>query len=302
MQITETNDSCGFVAIVGKPNVGKSTLLNCLLAEKISITADKPQTTRHKILGIKTIASKQAIYVDTPGIHRYNKKQINQYMNKTAYNAVYDTDVIILVIEALIWQNADELVVAKLKNINKPIILVVNKIDQHKDKMLLLPFLEMVAKKLDFTAIIPLSAKKNQQVNELQELVFNLLPKNPHFYAAQQVTASPLKFRLAEIVREKLTRNLGKELPYAIAVEIETIEETAKQVVIYSIIWVERDSQKKIIIGKGGEKLKTIGTQARLDMNKLLHNKVHLKLWVKVRSGWTDDKQALKNFGYLELN
>jgi GTP-binding protein Era len=301
MQTIENNTFCGFIAIVGRPNVGKSTLLNCLVAEKISITADKPQTTRHRILGIRTINNKQAVYIDTPGIHNYNKKKINQYMNKTATNALRDVDVVIFVIEALTWKDEDGLVLDKLRKINKPIILAVNKIDEQKDKVLLLPFLEKMANKLNFADIIPISAKKEQQITELQELIFKLLPPSPYFFPIDQITDSPIKFRLAEILREKLTRNLAKELPYALTVEIERLEQIDPHTVVHAIIWVERDSQKKIVIGKGGEKLKTVGKQARLDMNKVLNCRVRLQIWVKVRAGWTDSKQALQNFGYIDI-
>lgn len=288
----------GFVAIVGRPNVGKSTLLNCLIAEKVSITADKPQTTRHKILGIKTLDNKQAIYIDTPGMHNYNKKKINQYMNKTAVQALRDVDMVIFVIEALLWKDEDELVLAKLKNVKKPIILAINKIDVCQDKTSLLPFLENLAKKLNFVALLPISAQNGQHITKLQDLIFQLLPNNPFFFPAEQITDHPIRFRLAEIVREKLTRNLAKELPYALTVEIESLKQEQNRTIVHAIIWVERDSQKKIVIGQGGSKLKIIGTQARLDMNHMLNTKVHLQLWVKVRAGWTDNKQALLNFGY----
>ncbi len=298
----ESITNCGFVAIIGRPNVGKSTLLNSLVAEKISITADKPQTTRHRILGIKTIADKQAVYIDTPGIHRYNKKKINQYMNKTAFGALRDVDVVIFVIEALIWTEEDGLVLEKINKIDRPIILVINKIDLHKDKEVLLPYLESIAKKANFTAIVPISAKKNLQVEELQTMIFKMLPESPLFFPANQITNCSEKFRLAEILREKLTRALAKELPYALTVEIERLEQIDDQTVVHAIIWVERDSQKKIVIGKGGEMLKSIGTKARLDMNKVFDRRVRLQLWVKVRAGWTNDNKALQNFGYMDIN
>jgi len=297
----EEDSYCGFVAIIGRPNVGKSTLLNSLVAEKISITADKPQTTRHRILGIKTIANKQAVYIDTPGVHKYNKKKINQYMNKAAFSALRDVDVVIFVIEALEWREEDEIVLEKLKKIQAPIILVVNKIDLHKEKAVLLPFLEEIAQKADFTEIIPVAALKDLQVEELQNLIFNMLPTNPLFFPIQQTTNTSEKFRLAEILREKLTRELERELPYALTVEIERLEDVNEQTVVHAIIWVERDSQKKIVIGKGGEMLKRIGTQARLDMNKIFAKRVRLQLWVKVRAGWTNDRKALENFGYLDV-
>lgn len=292
---------CGFVAIVGRPNVGKSTLLNSLVAEKISITADKPQTTRHRILGIKTLADQQVVYIDTPGIHSYNKKKMNQYMNKAAFGALRDVEVVVFVIEALVWTEEDALVLEKLVKIEKPIILIVNKIDLEKDKEVLLPYLETIATKADFLAIVPISAKKGLQVDVLQNMIFNMLPESPFFFPPEQKTDSSEKFRLAEILREKLTRVLEKELPYALTVEIEKLEQVEDRTVVYAIIWVERESQKKIVIGKGGEMLKRVGTSARLDMNKIFDRRVRLQLWVKVRAGWTDDNKALQNFGYADI-
>ena len=296
------NTQCGFVAIIGRPNVGKSTLLNSLVAEKISITANKPQTTRHRILGVKTIETQQAVYIDTPGVHKFNKKKINQYMNKTAFSALRDVDVVVFVIEALEWREEDQIVLDKLQKLSTKIILVVNKIDLHKDKTLLLPFLEDMATKADFVEIVPVSALQDLQILELQKLIFALLPDSELFFPSNQVTNVSEKFRLAEIIREKLTRELDQELPYALTVEIERLEIIDEQTVVHAIIWVERDSQKRIVIGKGGEMLKRIGTKARLDMNKIFTKRVHLQLWVKVRSGWTDDGRALEAFGYSDQN
>lgn len=286
------------MAIVGRPNVGKSTLLNGLIGEKISITANKPQTTRHKIIGVKTIGDKQAVFIDTPGIHLRQKKEINKEMNRAASSALHDVDLVLFVVEALEWDDEDQLVLEKVKNLPCPVFLIVNKVDMVKDKADLLPIMQNLASKMQFAEVIPCAATK--QVDVVEQEVFKVLPEGPLFYPVEQTTDKDIKFRLAEIIREKLTRELQAELPYALSVEIERMQHEDDQEVIHAIIWVERDSQKAIIIGKQGTMLKKIGTQARLDMNYLLKTRVHLELWVKVRSGWTDDKNALRSLGYLE--
>lgn len=299
--LANTDLHCGFVAIVGRPNVGKSTLLNKLIGEKISITANKPQTTRHKILGIRTMDQYQAVYIDTPGIHSYEKKALNKYMNKVAKAAMRDVDVIMFVVEAGKWTTEDQLVLDLLKSKisnGTTAILAINKVDLLADKDQLLPFIAKINQQQAFTAIIPLSAKTGVQVAELQQAVMQNLSNGPHFYAADTVTDQRLQFRIAEIIREKLTRFLGKELPYASTIEIERIEDTPEQKVIHALIWVERDSQKQIVIGKGGSKLKTIGSEARLALNDLLKCRTHLQLWVKVRSGWSDNNKNLLSLGY----
>lgn len=291
---------CGLVAIVGRPNVGKSTLLNCLIGQKISITANKPQTTRHKIIGIKTMGDKQAVFIDTPGIHALQKKALNKAMNKMASGALHDVDLVLFVVEALVWNDEDQLVLDKLKHLSCPVFLIVNKIDMLKTKDELLPILQKLGAKMSFAQIIPCVAIDGDQVQVIEQEVFKVLPAGPLLYPAEQTTDKDMRFRLAEIIREKLTRVLQAELPYAISVEIENIKQVDDQEVINAIIWVERDSQKAIVIGKQGSVLKKIGQEARLDMNRLLDKRVHLELWVKVRSGWTDDQTALRNLGYLE--
>lgn len=293
------NTYCGFVAIVGRPNVGKSTLLNDLVGEKISITADKPQTTRHKIIGVKTIDNRQAVYIDTPGMHIKQKKAINREMNKAAKSALHDVDAVIFVVESLEWNDEDSLVLDCVHNLKCPVFLVVNKIDMIKDKDLLLPHLQELGQKMHFAEIIPCVATKGDQVQIVERKVFAVLPSGPMLYPTDQTTDKSTPFRLAEIIREKLTRVLSAELPYALSVEIERMEQTDTQLVVHAIIWVERDSQKAIVIGKHGAMLKEIGKQARLDMNHMLKTSVHLELWVKVRDNWSNDTKALRNLGYL---
>lgn len=290
---------CGFIAIVGRPNVGKSTLLNYLVGEKISITADKPQTTRHKIIGVKTIDNKQAVFIDTPGMHIKQKKAINREMNKAAKSALRDVDAVLFVVEALMWTEEDALVLDCVQNLKCPVFLIVNKVDMIKNKEQLLPHLAELGKKMSFTEIIPCVATHGDQVQIIEQKIFAILPPGPLMYPNDQTTDKSLQFRLAEIIREKLTRVLSAELPYAASVEIENMQETDTQLIVHAIIWVERDSQKAIVIGKHGVMLKEIGRQARLDMNHLLKTSVHLELWVKVRDNWSNDNRALRNLGYL---
>jgi GTP-binding protein Era len=295
----DNNTYCGFVAIVGRPNVGKSTLLNYLVGEKISITADKPQTTRHNIIGVKTVGDHQALYIDTPGMHLKQKKAINKVLNKTARSALHDVDAVIFVVEALEWTDEDQMVLDLVHKVKNPVFLVVNKIDQVKDREQLLPYLAEVSQKMQFAEVIPCVATKGEQVGVVEKKVMAALPPGPFFYPTDQTTDKPLSFRLAEIIREKLTRTLKAELPYSLSVEIEKIQQTDTQLVVHAIIWVERQSQKLIVIGKHGAVLKQIGQQARLDMNHILKTSVHLELWVKVRENWSNDNSALRNLGYL---
>lgn len=301
--MTENNNTySGFVAIVGRPNVGKSTLLNALIGQKISITANKPQTTRHKIIGVKTIANKQAVFIDTPGMHLRQKKAINKEMNRAAGSALQDVDLVLFMVEALTWTDEDQLVLDRIQHVKCPVFLLVNKIDMLKNKEQLLPILQKLSAKMQFAEVIPCAATDKNMVAAVETEVFKLLPTGPLFYPEQQVTDQNIRFRLAEIIREKLTRTLDAELPYALSVEIEQMRpnDDNTQQIIHAVIWVERESQKAIIIGKQGSMLKKIGQQSRLDMNHLLQTRVHLELWVKVRDGWTDDKKALRNLGYLE--
>ncbi len=289
---------CGYVAIVGRPNVGKSTLLNRLVGQKISITSRRPQTTRHSILGIRTDDAVQAIYVDTPGLHTKAIKELNRQLNKAASGVLQDVDVVIFVIDSLKWTDDDQLVLEKLQRINCPVILVLNKVDTLEDKKQLLPKLSELQERYPFKTIIPLSAKKNTQVDTLIHEVNRLLPEGPHFFAEDLVTDRNMTFIAAEIVREKLFRILGQEIPYAIAVQIESFKEENNIAHIHAIIWVEKESQKAIVIGKGGAVLKNVGQQARIDLEKNLERQVNLKLWVKVREHWADDERALRDLGY----
>lgn len=292
------HEKCGYVAIVGRPNVGKSTLLNCLLGKKISITTPKPQTTRTQILGVKTIAETQIVFIDTPGLHQAEKRAMNRYMNRLASAAIPDADVIVFVIEALRWQDDDELVLSKLTDVKAPVILVINKVDDIKDKSRLLPFIDRIKDKFHFLTIIPVSAKKSDNVNMLEKEIIKLLPENPHFFPSDQITDKSERFQIAELIREKLIQATEQEIPYSTTVEIESFEERDNIIDINAVIWVERDGQKPIVIGKGGERLKKIATQARKEIEKYLGRKIYLRVWVKVKSDWTDDERALKNLGY----
>lgn len=298
MSETPVSTRCGYVAIVGRPNVGKSTLLNHILGQKISITSRKPQTTRHRILGIKTEGEVQAIYVDTPGIHRDGDKALNRVMNRAATDSVKDVDVVIFVVDGLKWTEGDEWVLNKLSRVKEPVILVVNKVDQIEEKGRLLPHLQVLSQKREFAAIIPVSALRGQQLPELEAEVAKHLPAHAFQYDADQVTDRSQRFIAAEIVREKIMRQLGQEVPYDLTVEIEQFawEDNCWQ--IGALILVERPGQKAIVIGKGGARLKKVGMEARVDLEKMLEQKVMLKLWVKVKSGWSDDERALRSLGY----
>jgi len=291
---------CGYVALVGRPNVGKSTLMNHLIGQKISITSSKPQTTRHRIIGIKTEADYQAVFVDTPGLHLNAKKAVNRYMNRTAKSTLADVDLIIFVVEASRWTEDDENVLRQLRAAAVPVVLAVNKIDHIKDKAELLPLLQGLAKKMDFAAMVPVSALRRGNLEELDKVVASHLPENEPFYAEDQITDRSERFLAAEIVREKLMRTLGQELPYELTVEIEQFKNEDNMLNIAAVIWIERDSQKPIVIGKGGSVLKKVGQLARTDMERLFDSKVFLQLWVKVKEGWSDDERALSSLGYTE--
>ncbi|HEY0634855.1 MAG TPA: GTPase Era [Gammaproteobacteria bacterium] len=298
--MSDTPFHSGFVAIVGRPNVGKSTLMNRILGQKISITSRKPQTTRHRILGIKTDEQSQAIYVDTPGLHLNAKKAMNRFMNKAVTSTFDDVNLILFVIEAGQWTDEDEHVLQRLKSVKVPVMLVVNKIDQLEEKGALLPLMQSLAVKMSFVEIVPLSAQNGSNVEELERTVVRYLPEAEAAFPADQITDRSERFLAAEIVREKLMRELGQELPYAVTVEIEQFKEEEGLLRISALIWVERDSQKRIVIGKKGEQLKEIGRQARIDMEKLFDNKVFLQLWVKVKEGWSDNERLLNSLGYRE--
>jgi GTP-binding protein Era len=289
---------CGYVAIVGRPNVGKSTLLNHLLGQKISITSRKPQTTRHQVLGIKTEAHYQIIYVDTPGLHRGAEKAINRAMNRAASSAIDDVDLILFVVDRTAWTEEDDMVLSRVQQSARPVLLVVNKVDLLPDPDQLLPHLQQLSDKADFTAVVPVSALRHRNTDVLEAEIVAHLPESGHFFPEEQITDRSQRFLAAEIVREKIMRQLGDELPYSVAVEIEEFAGEDGVLHISALILVERQGQKKIVIGDKGSRLRSIGTEARVDMEKLFDSKVMLRLWVKVRSGWSDDERALRSLGY----
>lgn len=291
---------CGYIAIVGRPNVGKSTLLNYILGMKLSITSRKPQTTRHQILGLKTSGNIQAIYVDTPGIHQRRGTAINKYMNRAATSVLNDVDVILFVVQAKKWTDEDQAIIEKLESVSCPVVLVVNKMDKLEDKKQLLPLIQELSSHYDFTEIIPVSALNGDNVEMLEKKIAPLLPENEHFYPDDQVTDRSTRFLASEIIREKLIRELGQELPYTSTVDIDKFVEDEDIVHIHATIYVESAGQKAIIIGKKGTRLKSIGTKAREDISKMIDNKVYLNLWVKVREGWSNDERALRGLGYGE--
>lgn len=291
---------CGYIALVGRPNTGKSTLLNRLIGQKISITSRRPQTTRHRIIGIKTLANAQLVYVDTPGLHGYSGRAMNRHMNRTASMAIRDVDVVVFLVEGLRWTPDDDLVLAELERLDCPVILAVNKVDLIADKEILLPGLQALSDKRVFTQIIPLSARRGDNVAELESCVESLLPVGAPFFPDDQVTDRSERFLVAERIREKLFRKLTKELPYGLSVEVEHFRRERYTLHIHALIWVERQSQKSIVIGKQGAVLREVGQQARIEIEKMLESKVNLKLWVKVKEGWADDERALKSLGYSD--
>jgi GTPase len=287
----------GYVAIVGRPNVGKSTLLNNLIQQKISITSRKAQTTRHSINGILTDQHSQFIFVDTPGFQSRYKNRMNAAMNRVVSQCINDVDLVLFVIEALRFDERDQQVLDLMSD-SVPVVLVVNKIDRLQEKNKLLPFLDAMAGKFNFHALLPISAAKKEQLFELIETIRPLLPENPPVYDVDEITDKSARFMAAEFVREKLFRLMGDEVPYLTSVVTEKFVETEKLIEIHATILVDKSNQKSIIIGKGGEKLKLIGTQARVDMEKVFGKKVFLQIWVKVRSGWADNVNVLRQLGH----
>lgn len=291
---------CGYIAIVGRPNVGKSTLLNHLLRQKISITSRKPQTTRHRILGITSENQYQCVFVDTPGLNTAQKKILNRIMNETVLNVVADVDVVVFVIETLKFNEGDRQVLDLLERIDVPVILAINKIDLIKAKDSFLPHIDKLSKLFEFREVVPISAATGYNVEKIAELTKNLLPEGQFLFPRDQITNRSSRFLAAELIREKITRQLGEEVPYEATVEVENFVEDGKILKIDGLILVDKPGQKKIIIGKGGSRLKRIGSNAREDMEKTFEKKVMLNLWVKVKSGWADDQRALQSLGYFE--
>lgn len=292
------NNRCGYVAITGRPNVGKSTLLNRIIGQKLAITSHKPQTTRHTILGVKTDARGQVIYVDTPGIHQRGEQVMNRYLNRAAKSVLADVDLAMFVVEALRWTDEDAAVLTALQAQTIPIVLVINKVDRIKPIEALLPFLDEVGRKHDFLAIVPLSAKTGKGIVQLEEEILCSLPKSDNIFPPDQLSDRSERFFAAELIREQLIQRYSKEIPYALAVEIEKFEESEKMYRISALIWVERPGQKAILIGTGGTALKEAARQARIEMEKLFDRKVHLNVWVKVKQSWSNDERALSLLGY----
>lgn len=298
----EISERSGYVAIVGRPNVGKSTLLNHILGQKLSITSRKPQTTRHQILGIKTEEDVQIVYVDTPGMHENHDKALNRYMNKAAQTAVKDVDAIVFMIDRTKWTSEDEMVLKSLQYVKCPIILAVNKVDFLADKEDLLPYLQQLDEKGNFAHIVPMSAKTGHNIDRLENIITSFIPQGMHFYPEDQITDRSSRFIAAELVREKIMRQLGDELPYSMTVEIEEFRYEDNLLVISAAILIDRQSQKRIIIGEKGSRIKQIGRDARLDMEEMFDCKVMLNTWVKVKAGWADSERALKSLGYDGLD
>jgi len=295
---TDAATRCGYVAIVGRPNVGKSTLLNHLLQQKLSITSRKPQTTRHVLLGVETEGRCQAIYVDTPGIHDHAKKQLNRQMVRAATAVLGDVDLVLMVVERDVWSDGEDLVLEYLRRFDTPCFAVINKVDQVNPKARLLPVIERMAALGRFRDIFPVAALRNEGLDQLRRGIHAALPVRPHVFPPDQVTDQTERFLAAEIIREKLMRRLGDELPHHLGVVIESYRETDQIVEISADIIVERAGQKRIVIGAGGEKLRLIGQEARQDIERMIGRQIMLRLWVKVRAGWTDSPQALRRMGY----
>lgn len=297
----ENSSKFGFVALIGRPNVGKSTLMNHLIGQKVSITSRRPQTTRNRVLGIDTQGEYQAVFVDTPGLHKEEKRAINRLMNRAAESALGDVELILLVVDATLWTDDDEMVFSKIENTKVSVVLVINKIDKLHDKATLLPLIERLSKRVSFKAIVPVSALRSTNLDDLKKLVFESLPEGPHCFSEDSITDRSSRFMAAELIREKLMRQMGDELPYSATVEIEEFKEEENLLRISAVILVERAGQKKMVIGAGGSRIKRIGTDARIDMEKLFDSKVFLNLFVKVKAGWADDERALKSLGYADF-
>lgn len=287
----------GFAALVGRPNVGKSTLLNALMEEKLSIVTPRPQTTRHRILGVLTLPAAQIAFVDTPGLHARAQRALNKAMNRTAAAALEGADLAVLVVEALKWTHEDQLVLARIAAAGRPALAVVNKVDQVRPRAHLLPYLAQLAERHGFLAIVPVSALKGDNVSDLRTTIAAHLPLSPPLFPGGERTDRDLAFRIAEMVREKLTLELNQEVPYGIAVEVERLAEEDGQLTVDAAIWVDREGQKPIVIGAGGERLKRVGRAARLALNGILGRRLHLTLWVKVRENWADNARALRELG-----
>jgi len=296
--MSHDNYRAGFVAVVGRPNVGKSTLVNAIIGSKISIVSRKPQTTRHRILALRTTDSEQIIFVDTPGLHRNAKKVMNRMMNRTAANALIDADLVLLMCEANRWTREDEDVLARLRDSKVPAFALLNKIDKVHPREELLRVIAEMSDRYEFSEVVPISATRRENLDTLLALIPGMLPESPPLFPEDMVSDRSESFRMAELIREKLTMQLRQEVPYGLTVQIERKEQDAQGVVINAIIWVERDSQKGIVVGKGGAVLKRVGRAARLELKQQMGVPVHLELWVKVKDNWADSEKDLLSFGY----
>lgn len=289
---------CGYIALIGRPNVGKSTLLNAMLGQKLSIISRKPQTTRHQIIGIKTTPSAQLIFVDTPGMQRDHRRALNRYMNRTATDVIASVDVIVLVLEASRFTNEDGDIATRLQEASAPIVIAINKIDRLKNRASLLPYIDSVRERLPSQEFVPVSGLRGEGISHLETSIMEHLPPGPAVFPEDQYTDRTERFLAAELIREKLNERLGDELPFSLSVEIEQFSERPNITHIGAIIWVEREGQKAIVIGKQGRVLKWVGARARTELQDMLGARVHLELWVKVRAGWSNDPRALKQLGY----
>jgi len=298
MAITTTR--CGLVTLAGRPNVGKSTLLNRLVGQKISITSSRAQTTRHRLLGIKTTELVQIVYVDTPGLHTDNKGMMNRQMNRVAGASLLGVDCIVFLISASGWARADDYPLQLVSRQNIPVILAINKLDQLKDRTKLLPLMKQLSGKSEFAEIIPISARTGANVDDLENAILKYLPQQPYLYPADQISDRGERFLVSELIREQIFRGFREEVPYATAVSIEQYKRAKGALYVEATIWVEKEGQKPILIGKDGQRLKTVGSRARLAMQKLLGSKVHLHLWVKVREGWSENERVLRSLGYTD--
>jgi GTPase len=292
---------CGFAALVGRPNVGKSTLLNALVGQKVSIVTPRPQTTRHRILGLLQLPNAQIAFVDTPGLHSQAKRALNKAMNRTAAAALEDADLVVFVVEALVWNEEDELVLKRIARAQRPVLVAINKVDKAKPRERLLPYLAELDRRHGFLALVPVSALKEKNLDDLRKAIAAHLPVSvplfPDLFPGGELTDRGVEFRIAEMIREKLTLELNQEVPYGIAVEVEKMAEQDGQLTVDAAVWVDREGQKPIVIGAKGERLKRVGTSARLALNGLLGRRLHLNLWVKVRENWADNARALRELG-----
>ncbi len=296
--MTDSVFRCGTIAIVGRPNVGKSTLMNGLIGQKISITSPKPQTTRHRIHGILTLDEAQLVFVDTPGIHLNGGKALNRVMNRTASSALEGVDVVMMLVEAGRFTDEDARVAQLIAHVKVPVVLVINKVDKIQPREKLLPYLEELGQKVAFTESLPISAYDKKHTQLVINTLIKHLPEGEPMFDEDMVTDASSRFLAAEMVREKLMRHLEKEIPYGLTVEIEKYEVTPERVIIDALILVEREGQKRIVIGEGGGMLKQVGSEARQDLMRMLDSRVHLQLWVKVKDNWSDDERALASLGY----